>query len=133
MNEKGLLLMYLIPYDSFPFDDFAKGKKFEVTEMKPWIDYDTGRRLGTTVTVSIAEDHSEYPPSANGEVRDNYRQVFSVKVGKETVAVNRFDLVRFVGVRAKIYGEFRNQLSVEADDVVLDTAPARGEKAEAKK
>ena len=56
-----------------------------------------------------------------------------MKVGKETVAVNRFDLVRFVGVRAKIYGEFRNQLSVEADDVVLDTAPARGEKAEDKK
>lgn len=133
MNEKGMLLMYLHPYDTFPFDNFAKGKKFEVTEMKPWLDYDTGRRLGTTVTVSIAEDNSEYPPSANGEVRDNYRQVFNVKVRKETVAVNRFDLVRFVGVQAKIYGEFRNQLSVEAEDVVLDTAPARGEKAEDKK
>lgn len=111
--------MNLSAYDKFPFEEFVKDKKLEVTDLKSWLDYETGRRLGTTVTVSIAEDNSEYPTSAVGEVKDNYRQVFSVKVRKDNIAVKRDDVVRFIGVEAKIIGDYRNQLSVKADDVVV--------------
>lgn len=113
--------MYVLPFDKFPFNEFVKEKKLEVAELRPWIDYDTKQRLGTLVKVSIAEDKSEYPPSSTGEIRTNYREVFTVKVHKENVAVKRGDLVRFVRVDAKIIGDYRNELKVEAEDVVLDS------------
>lgn len=113
--------MYVLPYDKFPFNEFVKEKKLEVAELRPWIDYNTRQRLGTLVKVSIAEDNSKYPPSSTGEIRSNHREVFTVKVHKDNVSVKRGDIVRFVGVDAKIIGDYRNELKVEAEDVVLET------------
>lgn len=115
-------MLYLVPFDKFPFDDFVKEKKLMVAGVRPWFDYNTKERLGTQVKVSVEEDNSQYPPTSTGEIRDNFREVFTVKVLKEKVNVKRNDFVRFIGVDASIVGDFRNELKITAEDVVLDTS-----------
>lgn len=101
----------------FKFSDFAKDKKFMVTEVSPWQDYNTKQVLGSAITVVIIEDDTDY-----GKQGNNLYEKFKIKVRKQVnPAVNT--LVMPCGnVDASIYGDYRNMLSVTCDDVrIIDS------------
>lgn len=96
----------------FKFMEFAKGKKFMVTEVTPWQDYNTKQVLGSAITVVIIEDNTEY-----GKQGNNMYEKFKIKVRKQVnPSVN--SLIMPTGeVEATVYGDYRNMLSVTCDDI----------------
>lgn len=96
----------------FKFKEFAKDKKFMVTEVSPWQDFKTKEVLGSAVTVVVIEDSTIY-----GKQGNNLYEKFKIKVRKQVnPSVN--SLVMPTGeVEATVYGDYRNMLSVTCDDI----------------
>lgn len=117
-------LLYL--FVRFDIIAFLLGKILTVTSLKTWKDYDSGKELGTAVTVAITQDETEYRP---GEQGANMFEKFTIKVPVPitNVTVKIGDVVTPVNPVATVYGQYRNQLSVKADDIVKATQAA-GEK-----
>lgn len=101
---------------SFNAPDFLRGKKLVVTGVKEWTDYTTKEHLGTKVSVVFAEDSTSYP-TKNGEQISNLYEKLVVKVAKDVKIPVGTEIV-LVNPMATVYGEYRNLLSVKADDVV---------------
>lgn len=103
----------------FDWDGFAEGKIFRVRSIKPWLDFeDKEKVLGVVVEAVIVEDRTFYDCKPGEEVSNIYEPI-SFKVRKSSVTVSVGDLVVPVGVKATVYGEFRNKLSVKADDIMV--------------
>ncbi len=117
--EKGLLLMYnLKPFQVFQTEKFLKDKELTVTNIKPWQDYDSKETLGVKVEVAITKDETVYPAGRDGTVMTNLFEKLTFKVAKNSVDVKANDIVTPVHPVATIYGDYQNQLSITADDVV---------------
>ena len=68
----------------------------------------------------IIEDNNDYG-SSNGEVVNNLFEKLIVKIPKKLDNIPLKSKVRLVNPEAVVYGEFRNQLSITADDIeVID-------------
>lgn len=105
----------------FDWKTFAESKRFRVTGTSEWKDYDSGNHLGTKVEVAIVEDRTQYKPDKSGNAQTNLYEKFTIKVAKNiTVPIGA--LVVPDGVTATVYGEYRNQLSVKAQDIHVLTA-----------
>lgn len=103
----------------FLFEDFSRGKVYRVTGVRPWLDFTTKELLGTKVEVIVAEDNTVYD-TKNGETVTNLYEKLSFKIKKDVnIPVN----ARVIPVNpvAVVYGEYRNQLSVTADDIKVIT------------
>lgn len=112
-------------YVSFRWPEFIKGKTLKAVSCGPWVDFETKAHMGTKVEVVIAEDDTIYP-TKEGKVISNLYERMQIKVPKDiTVPVG--GIVEPVGVVATVYGDYRNKLSVKADDVRLVT-PTNGGK-----
>lgn len=100
-----------------PFDakSFCAGKTFMTTGHRPWIDYETKQVRGEKVDVVILTDETEYKTKP-GEVVTNRFEKLTVKVPK-TIDIPANVMVELVNPKASIYGDYRNQLSVTADDI----------------
>lgn len=98
--------------------DFFELKTLVVTSVTQWLDFKTKEHLGTKVEVFISEDATEYPTPRDGGQISNLGQSFAIKVPHD-VSVKIGDVVEMVNPVATVYGEYRNQLSVKADDVVV--------------
>ena len=99
----------------FLFEDFSRGKVYRVTGVRTWLDFTTKELLGTKVEVIVAEDNTVYD-TKNGETVTNLYEKLSFKIKKDVhIPVN----ARVIPVNpvAVVYGEYRNQLSVTADDI----------------
>lgn len=90
-----------------------------VTNIMPWQDYDTKALLGTKVETVITVDNTPYQPGADGTIQTNLFEKVTFKVAKSDVNVKVGDFVEPVNAVATIYGDFQNQLSVKADDVII--------------
>lgn len=90
-----------------------------VTNVMPWQDYDTKAMLGTKVETVITVDNTPYRPGADGTVQTNLFEKITFKIAKNDVAVQVGDFVEPVNAVATIYGDFQNQISVKADDVIV--------------
>lgn len=104
-------------YIDFLWDLFARGKKFMVVNCTDWNDYQTKQHLGSKVEVVIVEDKTPYT-STNGEAVTNLYEKLTFKVSKE-IKIPQNALVEPVNVTAKVYGEYRNQLSIKCDDIKI--------------
>lgn len=105
----------LSQFTKFLFAEFSAGKIYRVTRVYPWVDYETKKPMGTKVDVVIAEDNTQYD-TKNGETVTNLYEKLSFKIKKDVnIPVN----ARVIPVNpvAVVYGEYRNQLSVTADDI----------------
>ena len=101
----------------FDFPSFAEGKDFQVTGVKQWKDYENPEKvLGTVVEVFISQDKTHYV-TRDGSRISNRGEKFSIKIPVTNVDVEIDDFVNPVNPVATVYGEYRNQLSVRADDV----------------
>lgn len=100
----------------FLFDDFSRLKVYRVIGIRPWLDYNTKEVLGTKVDVIIAEDNTVYE-TQNDETITNQYEKLSFKISKKDVKVPMNARVIPVNPVAVVYGDYRNQLSVTADDI----------------
>lgn len=102
------LILFLV----FLWERFAEGKEFTVISCSPWKGQD-GAILGTRVETVITKDETDY---GDPNVTNRFEKVtFKVPKPGFTVPVN--SVVVPVNPTAKVWGEYRNQLAVQADDV----------------
>lgn len=100
---------------SFNWEAFAKDKTFMAIECKPWLDYETKKVWGTKVGFIIIEDKTDYNVP-EGETVSNVWEKGVIKIRKE-INIPEKSIIQPKGVVASVYGEFRNQLSIEAKDI----------------
>lgn len=112
----------LTQFQTFDFERFIKDKTLVVRDIKPWYDYQNGEvttdQLGSRVDLLIMRDDTPYQNEEDANA--NFGETFTVKVE------NKFDLplkfqdeVVIQGGSAVVYGQYQNQLSVTAQDVVV--------------
>lgn len=117
------MLKYLSQFQLFEWDRFAEGKIFHVVGQAPWTDFDTGANFGTKVEVGIVADLTAYDRSP-GDTRTNQYEKVVFKVGRALDEIPPGTQVRPLNVVAKIYGDYRNELSLKASDV--EVIPTHG-------
>lgn len=110
-------MKYLNKFLKFDFDAFMNGKRFMTVGRKDWIDFNTKEFLGTKIDLVIIEDKTSYDLK-DGEVGSNLYERIVAKVPKNLDVPMSVE-VRLHGVEASVYGDYRNQLSVVADEIVI--------------
>lgn len=108
-------MKHLSQFLSFDWQAFANGKKFLVTGVSPWKDYDTGKALGTRVEVVIVSDKTAYRQREGEHVTNRFEKL--VFKTSKTVSPAVESYISPVGVEAKVWGDYRNNLSVTCADV----------------
>ena len=107
----------------FRTQDFLHGKKLQFVDKSNWVDRDTGALLGTRVDLVIIEDGTQYKPKADGTpARTNRFEKITVKV-PGAVSLPDDAVVELVNPVGTVWGDYRNQLSMKADEV-REIAPA---------
>lgn len=97
---------------TFLWINFAKGKVFTVTSCGPWNDQN-GNVLGSRIVTAITEDKTDYGVEGVSNLYE--RVTFKIPMLDVTFPVGA--TVEPVNPVATVYGQYRNQLSVKADDV----------------
>ena len=105
-------------FQSFDWNKFANGKTFLSAGTRPWRDFETKRQLGTIVDAVIYKDQTEYRLREGETGISNRWEKIGIKVAKQ-IEVPADVQIRPVGVTATIYGDYRNQLSVKAEDIQI--------------
>lgn len=105
-------------FQNFNWPEFAKGKTFMATDSKTWLDFVTKKVLGTKVGFIIIEDKTDYGIPEGGEPVSNIWEKGVAKVRKD-INIPEKSIIQLKGVEASVYGEYRNQLSIEAEDIVV--------------
>lgn len=103
----------------FDWDGFAKDKSFQVTDVRSLRDREHNETvLGTVVELVILKDDTDYQTKP-GEVVSNLYEKLRVKIPRSSVDVQVGDPVVLINPTATVFGEYRNQLSVKADDILV--------------
>lgn len=122
------MLKHLSDFAPFQFGKFADGKKFVSTGCTQWLDYETKKLLGTKIDLVIIEDSTDYLTKP-GETVTNQYEKFVAKIAKTDISVPNGSVVELVNPVAVVFGQYRNQLSVKADDIKVvapSVPPAKG-------
>ncbi len=99
----------------FNFEAFTKEKMLRVTGVSEWVDFETKKHMGTKIEVTIVKDNTRYKQK-DGENVSNIYEKFNIKVPKDVnVPMNAYIVP--VNAVATVYGDYKNQLSVKADDI----------------
>ena len=108
-------MKYLSQFVKFDAERFFDGKVLMVTGVKKWQDFESKADLGTKVETVIIKDDTHYTHK-NGETGTNRFEKLTLKIAQPvSIPLNTYVLPK--GVKATIYGEFRNQLSVTCDEI----------------
>ncbi|MDF2872034.1 MAG: hypothetical protein K0R05_3609 [Anaerocolumna sp.] len=110
-------LKKLSMFEKFDFVAFSKDKRFASTGFSDWNDYETKVHKGVKIEAVILEDKSDYHCKPDEEVNNLYEKIV-IKVPKD-IKVPVGVEIRPVNVQASVYGEFRNLLSVVAQDIEI--------------
>lgn len=111
-------MKYLSQFQVFDWENFSKGKSFKVVGVAPWRDYTTKGVIGTDVKVVITRDNTSYK-LREGDTTTNLYERLSFKIRRTDLSVPTGANVQVVNPTCVIYGEYRNQLSVKADDIQI--------------
>lgn len=125
-------MKHLNDFSFFDWVAFSKDKKFEVLSCNPWKDND-GRFQGTKVEVVILEDNTRYNlrPDESSVTNKFEKLIFKV-VGDQLIDIAPGSVVVAQNVKATIYGDYRNNLSVKCSSVDVVT-PVRDQNKDTKK
>jgi len=107
----------LSQFTLFDWDSFQKGKVFVCTGVTELKNYDTQEHIGTKVEVVIAKDETEYTVR-DGEAVTNLYEKLIFKVNKD-IDIPLNAVVQPQKVTCTVYGEFKNQLSCFAEDIII--------------
>lgn len=111
-----MALKKLNRFTYFDLDQFLTGKRLLVVGVSEWKDYDTQNVLGTKVEVVIAVDKTDYG-AVEGEVISNLYEKLIIKVAQVGLRFPLNTEVRLINAEAIVYGEYRNQLSITAENI----------------
>ena len=96
----------------FPF--WIKDKTLQVNEIKQWKDHKTGQSFGTTVETVIIDDRTPYD-FGDEQPYTNRFGVLTFKCRKN-VNIPIDSIVVPKNVKASIYGDYNNQLSLYCEE-----------------
>lgn len=111
----------LTQFQKFDIDGFLKGKLLFFVSEAEYEKYENGSpvgREGLKAELIIMKDETEYK---DGKTGDNLYEKLIVKVptAKSTLGLALNQPVRLVNVlKASLYGDYRNQLSITAENVI---------------
>lgn len=105
-------------FQYFDIEGFLEKKKLMTIGVQEWKDYDTQKVLGTKIEVVITVDKTDYGTNG-GEVVSNLYEKLMVKIPAKLTNVPMNAEVRLVNSEAVVYGEYRNQLSITADNIEI--------------
>lgn len=114
-------MKYLNQFNTFDLDKFLDGKKLVVLGCAPLKDNDTGNVIGTRVSTVILADNTAYKRK-EGETGSNRFEKLVIKVNK-LLTIPENSVVTPVNGVGSIYGEYRNQLSIKAEDIRVIQPP----------
>ena len=104
------MLKKLNQFQKFDAEEFFRDKRFKVIAIQDWKDYNTKEDLGLKVEVVIVADKTNYECKEGEAVTNVYEKLvfkiadrIDVPIGSEVKPINPV---------CKIYGEYRNLLSV---------------------
>lgn len=106
----------------FNLSKFLKSKVLEVTSFKEHKRYENGKPIGVdgvVISVAIVKDRTDYGTPGIS----NLYQIFSIRVNGASIddVTTRFspgDVIRLKSyVKASVYGDYRNQLSVQCNSL----------------
>lgn len=109
----------LSQFTNFDAEAFFKDKRFMSLALRSWDDIQTGAHLGSKLEAVIVQDKTNYHTKP-GEIVTNLYEKITFKVPKD-IDVPLNTEVKPIGVTAKVYGDFKNQLSVQAEDIIVVT------------
>ena len=110
-----MALKKLSQFERFDAEGFFSNIDLGTVGQSEWKDFESGEHKGTKVEVVIIGDKHNYN-SANGEHISNIYEKLTVKIPKD-IDVPMNSHVRLLNVYATVYGQYRNQLSIVADDI----------------
>ena len=103
-------------YAYFDFESFSAKKKFMYIGKQPWRDFNSGEIIGSKIEAVIMLDKTDY---GEADVNNLYEKI-TFKVPKNLDIPLQAE-IRPINPIATVYGEYRNQLSVTADDIQIVT------------
>lgn len=112
-----MALKKLNMFSYFDAEEFFSKLSLIAVSKSVWKEYGSGNVLGTKVEVVIAGDKHNYN-SQDGNVVNNMYEKLTVKIPKD-IDVPMNAKVRLINPQGNIYGEYRNQLSVTAEDIEI--------------
>ena len=95
--------------------EFLREKTLQFVQHSVWIDFNTKEVLGYKYRLIILDDETDY---GNSDI-DNSGEKLEVKVRGTHIPLTKRDIVQLVNPKAKVYGDRREQLSIEADDITV--------------
>ena len=101
----------------FDCDEFFAKKKFISIGQQVWKDFNSGNVLGTKVEVVIAQDKTDYGLAESENINNLYEKLI-IKVSKQITIPMNVE-VRPINAVATVYGDYRNQLSIIAEDIEI--------------
>lgn len=111
-------LKRLALFQYFDIESFLEKKKLMTVGVQEWKDYETQNILGTKVEVVIVADETDYG-NADGNVVNNLYEKLSVKIPAKLSNVPMKAIIKLHNPTATIYGEYRNALSITADNIEI--------------
>ena len=124
-------MRYLSQFNKFDWESFSHGKEFLVVGCGQWIDYDTKEHLGSKVDCTIYTDDTPYN-QREGETMTNRFEKVTFKVRQKNINVPVNSMITAHDVKATIYGEHRNQLSVTCESMTVNPQPQQAAPKEVK-
>ena len=110
-------MKFLNQFTKFDLQGFLADKQLMVTGTSEWVDFDSKAHRGTKIEVAIVSDRTKYK-QRDGQQETNRFEKLAIKVSKD-VTVPLESIITLVNGTASVYGDYRNQLSVTADDVKI--------------
>ena len=114
-ETKEMALKKLNQFLRFDYEGFSKDKVLQVTGISEWTDFNTKAHMGIKLETTIVKDNTLYKQKDGENVTNRYEKL-TIKLRKDVnIPMNAF--VVPVNAAATVYGDYRNQLSITADDV----------------
>ncbi|WP_306480374.1 hypothetical protein [Mediterraneibacter sp.] len=110
-------MKYLRQFEYFDWNGFAKHKRFMTVGISPLTDRETKEIIGTRVEIVTTQDNTPYERKENEKGSNLFEKLY-VKVPKQIDVPMQVE-VQLKNAVATVYGDYRNQLSVYAEDIVV--------------
>lgn len=109
-------LKKLSRFQYFDIEGFLEKKKLMTIGVQEWKDFDSQKVLGTKVEVVITVDKTDYG-TTGGEIVSNLYEKLTIKIPAKLSNVPMNAEVRLIEPEAVVYGEYRNALSITANNI----------------
>lgn len=113
-----MALKKLSRFQYFDIEGFLEKKKLMTIGVQEWKDFDSQKVLGTKVEVVITVDKTDYG-TTGGEIVSNLYEKLTIKIPAKLSNVPMNAEVRLIEPEAVVYGEYRNALSITADNIEI--------------